>query len=346
MMPPQATSQLDNVLGAGIDQISAMQTITFTKYYKCVLPLDGYVFWINSALVSNSAVPNAPPMNTAQFNQSMVPGTPSTITVQGSFHYDIERRQVDDQTLDVNHVVFTAEQPISDFNEIGPRVMYLGSFNNPLSTEGTIRFAFDRRQNFYQQAGKYHYIGDAVYPDLETQIIDDLSGFDSKNVIVSNSLPIWLAMNQMTPPFPYPVGQAIPMYPSFVVPDDVVPPYGVVHIYPESTQNMTMAPYIDAPTSSHWQLSRDRVKITLLGLRNFNAMDFIDYVNNLSMQDNAPFGIMDCTGIRDEKRNQDELSAIAMKKSVTYEINYYQNRMRDIALQFILSVVPTYIVGA
>ena len=311
-----------------------------------MLPLDGFVFWINAALVSDFAIPNSSPLNTAQFDQPGIKGTPSTITVQGSFHYDIDRRQVDDQTFDVNHVVFTAEQPISDFNEIGPRMMYLGSFNNPLADEGVIRFAFDRRQNFYQQAGKYHYIGDAVYPDMATQIIDDLSGFDSKNVIVSNSLPLWLAMDQMNPPYPYPAAQNFPMYPSFIVPDDVTPPYGVVHIYPESTRNLTMAPYIDAATSSHWQISQDRVKITLLGLRNFNAMDFIDYVNNLSLQYDAPFGIVDCTGMRDEKRNQDELSAIAMKKSVTYEISYNQNRMRDVALQFITSVVPSFIIGA
>src|SRR5271157_4810539 len=106
MIPPQVTSQLDNVLSAGIDQISAQQTITFTKYYKYVLPLDGFVFWINAALVSNSAVPNVPPCNSAQFDQPGIKGTPSTIVVQGSFHYDIERRQIDDQTFDCNHVVF------------------------------------------------------------------------------------------------------------------------------------------------------------------------------------------------------------------------------------------------
>lgn len=345
-IPPQVVSQTDAVLSAGIDQIAAQQVITFTKYYRVVLPLDGYLFWVNAALVGDSAIPNVAQLNSITPNSPSSPGKQSTIKVQGSLHYDIERRQIEDQTYDINRVIFTAESPISDFDEVGPNCLFLGSFENPLASEGVIRFAFDRRQNFFQQSNKYHYVGDAVYPDMETQIIDDLNGFDTTNVIVSNSLPIWLGMNQMTPPYPYPPRQQVQLYPSFLVPDDVTPPYGVVHIYPEDTEALTSAPFISGETSSHFQLVKDRVKITFLGLRNFNILDFTDFVAELAAQYDAPFGIMNIPVPRDEKRNQDELSVIAMKKSVVYEINYTQKRLRDVAIQNILKVIPNYIIGA
>jgi hypothetical protein len=164
-------------------------------------------------------------------------------------------------------------------------------------------------------------------------------------VVVSNSLPLWLAMDQMTPPFPYPAGQTWLLYPSFLVPNDITPPYGVVHIYPENTEPMTLAPLVTS-TGSVYQYAKDRVRVTLIGLRNFNAWDFIQYVAALAEQFDAPFGIMNTPIPRDEKRNQDELSALAMKKTMVYEINYYQSRMRDIAQQLILSVIPSFIVGA
>jgi hypothetical protein len=43
---------------------------------------------------------------------------------------------------------------------------------------------------------------------------------------------------------------------------------------------------------------------------------------------------------------QSEMNVIAMKKSIVYEINYYQERVRDIARQLILHVIPNYYVGA
>lgn len=389
MIPPHVTTQQEAVLNAGIDQIAAHQVITFTKYYRVILPLDGYLFWVNAnVLAGNSGIPNVsllnevtpdqasmpngplpscaqgaysgnsaqpgiPEGNTAQFNQPREyrshAGTargPGTIKVQGSLHYDIERHQIQDQTYDINKVIFTAESPISDFDEVGPNCMFLGSFENPLASEGTIRFSFDRRQNFFQQANKYHYIGDAVYPDLETQIIDDLNGFDTQNVIVSNSLPIWLAMNQMAPPYPYPARQNIPMYPSFLVPDGINPPYGVVHVRPESTQGLAGRSTIRSTDSSHFQLTKETVEITLLGLRNFNALDFVDYVQVMAAQDDAPFGIMNIPTIRDEKRFQNEISAIAMKKTITFDVNYLQTRMRNLAEQFIKKVNIDYIIGA
>jgi hypothetical protein len=176
--------------------------------------------------------------------------------------------------------------------------MWLGYFDDPISTEGPVRFAFSRRQNFYQQAGKYHYVGDAVYPFMETQIIDDPVQFDTLNVVVSNSLPIWLAFDQMNPPFPFPARQQIPMYPSFLVPDDIAPPYAAVHIVPDSTRAIAGAPQYDQ-FHSQYQFVQERVEVTFYGLRNFNVLDFTSYVQWMAEQENAPFGIMNIPLPRD-----------------------------------------------
>jgi hypothetical protein len=339
-------SQISGVLDAGIDQISANQSIVFTKYVRTILPLDGFVFWVNAALLnpSPSAILNVDPLNEALFNQPQVPGPQVTMTIQGSFHYDVERRVLDDQTIDVNRCIFTAEAAIGNLDEIAPGVLWLGSFEDPNSTEGLVRFAFRHRQNFYQQAGKYHYVGDAVYPFMEPQIIDNLSQFDTLNVVVSNSLPIWLAFDQMNPPYPFPARQQVPLYPSFLVPDDVAPPYIAVHIVPESTQAITEAPFFDQ-THSQTQFTTEKVEVTLYGLRNFNALDFMAYVQWMSEQYEAPFGVMNIPTMRDEKRPQTELSAIAMRKTVVYEINYYQSRVRNIAQALIEKVIVGYIIG-
>jgi len=46
--------------------------------------------------------------------------------------------------------------------------------------------------------------------------------------------------------------------------------------------------------------------------------------------------------IRDEVRTQSELNVRGMKKSIEFEISYYQSVAQDIARQLILSSIPTY----
>jgi hypothetical protein len=329
---------LNAALVAGYEQLSANETITFTQYLRVVLPFDGFVFWVASGILSASAILNTASLNTVMPNQPPSGTAPNTLAVQGSLHYSTQRQQNEDELIDINRVVFTTSTDVDEFNVINQNVMWLASF-------GDIRFSFSGRGKLYQQAGLYHYFGDAVYPEMETQIVDNISAFDSMNVVVSNSLPIWLAMNSMAPPFPYPPSQYVPLYPSFALPANLQPPYGVVHIRPEDTKAIQSTPILDS-LMNRWQLVMDRVKITFYGLRNFNVMDFLDYVNNLSIQDNAPFGLMNMPVARDEKRTQVEMGVLAMKKTIEFEINYYQQRARDVAQQLILTVIPSFILGA
>jgi len=311
-------------LKAGLETLSDNQTIRFTRYVKAVLPLDGFVFWIRSDLASQAQICQCyqysgfvPKDGTAPYG--------NVVDIPGSFHYASEVVQEEDQSIAVNKIIFTAEQPIQEFNFIGPHIMYIGEF------EG-IRFAFNHRKWFYKQADIYHYEGHAVFPALETQLIDDISQLDLSNVVVSNSLPIWLTLNKF-----------MPMYPSYLVLDNVEPPYASVHIIPESTQAIAERPQW-GPTGTHSQLVKEKVRITLYGLRNFNALDFQDYVFQYSLDNPSVFGVMNMPVMQDLKRTQSELLVIAQKKQFEIEINYYQLRVREIARQLILHCIPEIIV--
>jgi hypothetical protein len=78
-------------------------------------------------------------------------------------------------------------------------------------------------------------------------------------------------------------------------------------------------------------------------MRNFNALTFVDCVNQYSLDTDA-FGIRNMPILRDEKRTQVEFGAIAMKKSIDYEVSYLQSTMRAISLQLIQSAFSTTIV--
>lgn len=305
-------TELASDLAAGIEAISYNQSITFVKYTRAVLPLDGYLFWVKA--------------------------TPEkTINVKGSLHYASDTIQNADGTFALNRVVFTAEKEVEDFNNIAPNVEWICSFQK-------IRFSFNSRSSFYKQADVYHYHGDAIYPDMATQVIDSAADLHPERVIVSNSLPIWLGINGYNPPnsgagFAMP---AITMYPAYLIPPNIVPPFASIDIDDGLTEGVAAAPTLQSD-SSHYQLTTDRVKITLWGLRNDEAMQFIDCINAYSLAYNW-FGIMNIPIIRDEKRTQSELNTLAMKKSVTFEISYYQYQAREIARQLIEQARTTFII--
>ena len=332
-----AKDPLASDLAAGVDSLSRVQEITFTRYVRLILPLDGYAFWVRSSIVGPSAQCNALLPNRVGFNQAasaLLP--PPTFVVKGSLHYTTEIRQKEPETYAANRVVFTSEEEVQDLNAVAPNTLWIGEFDG-------IRFAFSSRSSFYKQADLFHYVGFAVYADMATQIVDTPNGFDSQSVVVSNSLPAWLAINGYHPPYGFP-NPGLTLFPSFLGPENLVPPYVAVHIAPETTRGLAMAPWIGPRTSSHSQLCAERVKLTVWGTRNFTAMDLVDCVNQYSL-DTGLFGLMNSPVLADEKRTQPELLTLAMKKSITYEVSYNQSRMRDVAQQLIESAVPSFYVA-
>jgi hypothetical protein len=294
-------SQLANTLAAATNEISSYQTIEFTQYSQIVLPADGYVFWVNTGVVTS---------------------------VQGSLHYSTDQQQNEDETLNVNRVIFTALSQIDSFNEAAPTDLFIGTF------EG-IRFAFNARGSFYEQANLFHYLGNAVYPALSSQLIDSAADLPTEP-IVSNSLPIWLGQNSFAP-----------VYPSFLVPANVVPPYITAHIEPDmtevpsfpeygwpgTTESGSPAPLHDLPST---QLAKDRVRLTLYGFNNQKAIQYLVSLIEYSMDGNE-FGFGNSPAIKDQKRTQSEMNVIAMKKTIDIDAWYFQSTADAIARRLILS---------
>ena len=97
------------------------------------------------------------------------------------------------------------------------------------------------------------------------------------------------------------------------------------------------------PDTTHWQLVSDRVRITLYGLTNQQALDWLDLVNSYSF-DQDEIGIMSCeTAVRDMKRTQAELGILAMKKVIEYRVSYYQSRANTVARQLVETALLTNI---
>jgi hypothetical protein len=324
--------QLGATISAGWKQLSQNESVTFTKYVRTVLPLDGFVFWVRADLLSKGALFNAAAFNRLRFGAPSRVITPAaTLEIEGSLHIATELRQDETKTFSSNSVLFTTDQQIQDFNEIGLNVLFICAIEET-------QFAFSSQGAFYEEANTWHYVGTAVYSDMLPQIIDTPAGFDTKNVVVSNSLPLWLALNSYVPPYPaQPLYPTVQLWPSFLVPQNVIPPFGSVHVLPETTRAFTARSFLSSNVS-HYQPARETVRITLKGMRNFSAQDFIDFVLQYT-EDWEFFGIANMPIVRDERLGQVELNAISETKVIDFEVNYNQTRQNNLVRQLILSAV-------
>lgn len=303
-----APSSLAAELDVGVAALSLNQVVTFCEYKKFVLPVDGFVFWFN---------------------------TGNSFDRAGSLHYSANQNQEEDGTLGVNQVVFTTAQEIVNFNCVNPNQLYLASL-----PDGT-QFAFSQRGRYYAPANLYHYVGTAVLSPFKSQIVANPLLFDKTSQVVSDSLPFWLALNSYVPPYPgfqFPTG--FMLYPSFAVPNNLIPPYGVVHVEPASIEGVQGAPYLDTNLSP-WQLTEEEVKLTMYGLRNADALTVRDTVFQYSYDYNN-FGIVNTPVLRDEKRTQVEMATLAMKKTMSVRVSYNQYTAREVARQEIEKAVNSY----
>jgi len=300
-------TQLAGALQDGRETLDLGQEVTFQAYTRVVLPVDGYVFW--SPTIQK--------------------------VVSGSLHYAQEIEQNEDEVLGLANVTFTSECKIADFTDAPINTIWV-------ARKGDFRYAFSQQQGFYSQAGLWHYFGRSVYPAMASQLLDRPDSIDPKRAVTSNSLALWIALNTWNSPFNNGFTTGITLYPSFLIEPNLVPPYGAVHIDEDDTYPLQSTPYIDGKRN-HYQLVADRVHITLYGLQSNEAMDFVDAVNSYSAL-TGNFGLMNSPLPRDAKRTQNELQAIAMKKTIEFEISYNQARIAEIARQLILSAVPTILI--
>lgn len=301
-------SQLSGVLQSAVETISSGQEISFRLYVRQVLPIDGFVYWVNASIIS--------PEEMARMNIT----APLTASIKGSLHRQVVTEQSESMSRDVNNIIFTPIEKADDFNVEDPNAIYLGEY------EGT-QFAFSRMESRYTQSGIYHYRGMAILPTMRSQIIDS-PGDISDEQIISNSTPIWLALKQFAT-----------VYPSFLVPSNLRPPYIAADV--RNTMPLAMAAHYDTGSQQRYQFAQDTVRITLYGFSNQMALDYVDFVVNKALEDEE-FGITNMPIPIDVKSNQVEINALAKKKIVDFEVNYYQQTTREISQKLIKEAIFNY----
>lgn len=300
----EPSDTLTPTLVAGLTELSRSQTIPFVQYSRYILPLDGYVFWLRVQQTS----------------------------IAGSLHFDANSLQNEDDSPTINRVIFTTTEEVAEFQDIDPDTIWIGEWPG-------LKFAFSQHGFFYDAAKLFHYSGNAVYPVMEAQLVDIGAQLPLDTLIVSNSLPAWLAVKSYTPEWLVTPNPRITLYPSFLIPDNLQPPYGAVHIDPSQTGALQTAGAIGR-TGTHQQLAIDHVRVTLYGLTNDQAIDWLDTVERYSYDMNI-IGMMNMPIVRDEKRTQQELNVIAMKKTVEFDVSYNQTRINNVVRQLITAAAAT-----
>ncbi|MHA1063417.1 hypothetical protein ACR9GP_05845 [Enterobacter ludwigii] len=299
-------NQLSSVLQSAVETISSGQEITFRLYVRQVLPLDGFVYWINASIVAPAELQRLGVIN------------PLMAKIKGSLHRQIVSEQNESSSLNINNIIFTPVEKADDFNVENPEAIYLGEY------EGT-QFAFSRMESRYTQSGIFHYRGMAILPTMRSQIIDNPADI-SEDQIISNSIPIWLSLKQFAT-----------VYPSFLVPSNLKPPY----IAADVRQTIPLQLASAVHEGKRYQFTQDSVRLTLYGFSNRKALNFVDFVVNKALEEEE-FGITNIPVVIDTKSSQVEINALAKKKIVDFEINYYQQSATVVALKYIKSVIVNW----
>lgn len=316
--PVVSQSQMRAALEQGLDYLDKASEYEFQAYKQVVLPVDGFVFW--------------QPVN--------------KVKVKGSLHYGLETLQDPDQLAGDGPIIFTAETQVMTFGQTKAPMLYVVTIGENETTDpltNPVRFAFSQQGNFYAEADLWHYMGRRVMPALATQLLDQGNILDQSRAVVSNSLPLWLAMNDYEQSYPgLPISPGVMLYPACMVPENLAPPYAVVDIQEDATTAIASAPLLGTQFGAHTQLVKDVVDITIYGRQNNEALSFQDFVNQYSL-DTDRIGIMNMPVVRDAQRTAAELKTLAMKKTMRYEVSYYQSISTAVAHQLIDSASITLI---
>ena len=119
-----AKTALASDLAEGVKNLSLDQKVRFELYVRVALPIDGFVFWVRSELISDQAL-------AALVNTQIIAGAQklrSTIEAIGSLHYATSMEQIEESTVGVNSVIFTSLQPVQDLSAVGPNTIYIATF--------------------------------------------------------------------------------------------------------------------------------------------------------------------------------------------------------------------------
>jgi hypothetical protein len=256
---------------------------------------------------------------------------PLSVGVKGSLHYSAQTQQEEDSTITLNEIIFASSSEIQLFNVISPSQLYVATYRD-------IKFAFSGRGLLFQQADLYHYVGKVLFSTHQQHIIEDPSTW-SPDLLISNSLPLWLSMNGYVCPYQG-FNCPIRLYPSYLVDDNLSPPFCSVHI--EETESLSLPEF-----GLHYeqnQLCRDKVRITSYGATNNLMQTLLAFILQYSVDYNI-IGMANIPVIHDEKAPQPEFQILVSKKTIYLEVNYYQTQIRNIARKMITNAVCYFYVS-
>lgn len=309
------TNAMATALAQGLDTIDLKQSVTFFLYVRKVLPIDGFVFWVLASQLVD------PPIG----------DLPLSMTVEGSLHHATVNTQSEDENFSTHKIIFTAKSQVNNLGAMAPDTLYMAT------VEGN-RYAFSARSNWYRQADLYHYTGEAVFPSLSDMVVDDIADLDLEHKVLSNSMPIWLLFtHDKTESFT----NDWVLYPGYLMPDNLFPPYGSVNIEQRDTRAIGAGKFYDSD-GNRFQLVEDTVEVSFFGVRNDQILDWVDQVIQYGLDHTDTFGVMNSPVVADAKRGQVEISALAQKKTVTFRVCYYQTRLAAISRTYILSAFVSH----
>lgn len=318
-----SNTNLQDSLAGGVKQISGNQVVTFKQYQKYVLPVDGYIFWYPS-------------------------GVPD-LQVPGSLHYIVQQSQEVDQTRGINTVIFTALESVSAFNAIQDGILWIGTPPRGMDDQGaSFKFAFNQRGSYYQEADLHHYTGTAVWPTMETQILESASDIPTDKIL-SNSIPLFMARKgtageslkpSWLPPSTYTI------YPEYLADENARPPYISVEV--KSSESIQIQAYrynLPDGTAARDQLVKDTVTIHLWGMNHLQATQYLDYLVwyfETYGADVTSMGLMSEPLIRDVAVLQSELNTRSQKKVIELTVSYYQSAALAQAITLITHTLPSF----
>ncbi|MFM0010968.1 hypothetical protein [Paraburkholderia sediminicola] len=318
-------TNLHDALAIGVKQLSGNQQVTFKQYQKYVLPVDGYVYWVPS-------------------------GAPD-ITVQGSLHYIVQQSQEVDQTRGINNVIFTSLESVSALNSVQKDTLYIGTLPPGMDNQGNdFKFAFNQRGSYYQQSDLHHYTGTAVWPTMQTQILESAADLPTDKIL-SNSIPLFMSLTgtASSPIKPsWLPSTAYTVYPEYLSAENAAPPYISVEI--KTTESLQIQAYrynLPDGTAARDQLVKDTVTIHMWGMNHIKATEYLDYLMwYFETYGASPavtsMGLMSDPVIKDVAVLQSELGTRSQKKVIELTVSYYQSAALAAAMTLILSTIPSF----
>lgn len=282
------TGLLNEAIGYAVSTLSQAREFDLVKYTAYRNPVDGYPYWLKTSEVQK---------------------------IQGSLHNRAIQENTQDHSNNRNTIILTTMEQIKGFDVVDPSVAYFitVAMDDPAIVDGgPLVIGFNSADSYYQEAGAFHYMGEAVYPNFRQFIVDSPTGWLA-SLIPSNSLPILL--DQIA-------DYGVAVYASWAVPANISTPYISVDIPASKTINS--APIYDYAGSNKFinQFKIDDVELITYNMGAVNTQALVSHIYDVSQRP-ALFGITKIPQVHEVPAVQSEYGIRADKKSVKMSISYW-----------------------